>query len=603
MSSTPTQPQAPSSDTKSSISTPSGSGIVSTTTSGGAPSEASSPAHQSAKAIRAATLLWMASVLLSRVMGFLREIVIARQVGANAQTDVYFAAFTIPDFVNYLLAGGALSITFIPIFSQYMAEGNEEEGWRVFSTITSFLFVALGSLIALAMIFTPAITPWIAEGFSAEQQATLVHLTRILLPAQMFHFQGFLLSAVQMAKGQHRYPALSPLIYNGGTILGGLLLGGTLGMEGFAWGVLGGAFLGSFVMQIYGARQVGLQWSFRLDLKHPGFLKYLKLSLPIMVGQSLVVWDEWLTRYFGSFLTAASISWLNYGRKLALVPQAVFGQAAGAASYPYLARKAAEGHIAEVHQALHSALRGVLVMALGTQVVLMVAAQPICYVLFHSGRFSESDVNSTAATLLLFSLGIGAWSMQGLVARGFYALQDTLTPTAVGTLMTLASAPLYWFLAHRLQHAGLALASTLAITLYTTVLYLFLNRRLRLLDPTLHIQPLLPFLLRLGVAGGVGFGLGYGLEMALIGVMGADSALAQSLSHLLQPLLAGDMNRAQTVSTWLLHALRGALTGGVGGMTFVVLCFVLGVREIREVLAKVLRRLPGGKSMAQRLSR
>lgn len=563
--------------------------------------QAQAQASQSAKAIRAATLLWMASVLLSRIMGFLREIVIARQVGANAQTDVYFAAFTIPDFVNYLLAGGALSITFIPIFSQYMAEGREDEGWRVFSTITSFLFVALGGLIGLAMIFTPAITPWIAEGFTPAQQESLVHLTRILLPAQMFHFQGFLLSAVQMAKGQHRWPALAPLVYNGGTILGGLLLGSTLGMEGFAWGVLGGAFLGSFVLQIYGARKVGLQWSFRLDLKHPGFTKYLKLSLPIMVGQSLVVWDEWLTRYFGSFLTAASISWLNYGRKLALVPQAVFGQAAGAASYPYLARKAAEGQLAEVHNALNQALRGVLVMAIGTQVVLMVAAYEICYILFHSEKFSDADVAATGATLLLFSLGIAAWSMQGLVARGFYALQDTLTPTAVGTLMTLASAPLYWFLAHQMAHSGLALASTIAITLYTTVLYLFLCRRLKRMDPSLTLHALAPFLTRLFVAGAIAFGLGWGLDRGLDGVLATGASFQRWLAGIVQPIVSGDTARAEAGARWLIQLMRGALTGGVSGLLFVALCLVMGIREIREVLAKVLRRLPGGKRLAQRL--
>ena len=219
--------------------------------------------------LRTATLIWMATVLLSRILGFFRDIIIARQAGANAETDVYFTAFTIPDFVNYLLAGGALSITFIPIFSRYLVEGKEEEGWRAFSVVTSFIGVVLGGLIVLAMIFTPQLAPLIASGFNPEQQALLVKLTRIILPAQFFIFQGFLLTAVQMAKGQHTFAAVSGLIYNGGIIVGGLLLGPRLGMEGFSWGVLGGAFLGNFALQLYGARTVGLRWWPTLQIRHP----------------------------------------------------------------------------------------------------------------------------------------------------------------------------------------------------------------------------------------------------------------------------------------------------------------------------------------------
>ena len=178
--------------------------------------------------IRAATVLWIASVLLSRLMGFARDIVIARQSGANAETDVYFTAFTLPDFINYLLAGQALSITFIPIFAGYLAEGREEEGWKVFSIVTTFIGIVLGAVIVVGMIFAPQLSQLAAAGFSPEQQARLVHLTRIVLPAQFFFFEGALLNAVQMARGQHKYAAMSPLIYNGATILGGLFLLGLI---------------------------------------------------------------------------------------------------------------------------------------------------------------------------------------------------------------------------------------------------------------------------------------------------------------------------------------------------------------------------------------
>lgn len=552
----------------------------------------SSPEKAAQKAIRAATLLWMASVLLSRVMGFLREIVIARQVGANAETDVYFAAFTLPDFVNYLLAGGALSITFIPIFSKYLAEGNEEEGWKVFSQVTSFLAVVLTVILGVAFVFAPELTPLLAKGFSPEQQEKLVYLTRILLPAQLFLFEGFLLSAVQMAKGEHRLPALSPLLYNGFTILGGLILGGSLGMEGFAWGVLAGAILGSFGLQVMGARRVGMRWRFTLDVSHPGFRQYFKLSLPIMLGQSLVVWDEWLTRYYGSFLTAATISWLNYGRKLAMVPQAVFGQAAGAASYPYLARKAAEGQVLEVWSALLGALRSTLVMAVGTQVLLTVVAYELCEVLFRSQQFGPTDVAATASTLIFFSLGIAGWSAQGLLARGFYAFQDTLTPTLLGTMMTVLSAPLYSVLGQHLAHSGLALGSSLAITVYATMLWMLLRRKvgqaaLEHGQSGVALAGLGGFLIRLFLAAGLASLGGWGVQQLMLqGVTGEQGALAQLLQG-----LANSGSGGALLARSGLALIQGAVTGLVAGVLFIGVCLMLRLEEIRGILEKILRRV------------
>ncbi len=547
--------------------------------------------------IRAATIIWMASVLLSRVMGFVREIVIARQAGANAETDVYFAAFTIPDFVNYLLAGGALSITFIPIFAGYLAKDDEAEGWRVFSTVTTFVGIALLVVIVPAMIFTERLTPLVASGFTPEQQAQLARLTRIVLPAQFFHFEGFLLSAVQMAKGRHRFPALSPLIYNAGIILGGLLLGPSLGMEGFSWGVLGGAFAGSFLLQLYGASRIGLQWSPRLDFRHPGLRKYLKLSLPIMVGQSLVAWDEWLTRQFGSFLTAASISWLNYGRKLAMVPQAVFGQAASLASYPHLARLAAQGRVREVFETLTSALKGVLVMALGTQVFLMVLAGDICFLLFRSDRFSDADVASTAQVLLLFSLGIAAWSAQGIVARGYYAFKDTLTPTLIGTGMTLLSVPVYYALSRALAHQGLALGSTLAITVYAVILYRVFLRKVRKLEPGFSPAPLAPFLIRLAGTCLLAGAITWAAHRGAVAVTGSGGYL----SEMLEAALPAEGGRTLLVP-WVLSLARVVCAGVAGVPAFVLAGLLFGIDEVLETVRKLAHKTLGG-DRAERLLR
>ncbi|TPW08393.1 MAG: hypothetical protein FD129_2445, partial [bacterium] len=217
--------------------------------------------------LTAATLIWMLAVLLSRVVGLIREMVIARVAGANGMTDVYFSAFQIPDFLNYLVAGGALSITFIPIFLGFIVQKEETEGWSVFSTVFHLMLATLSVLMVLGWILAPLICHWAQPGFDAEQQRLLVRYTRILLPAQLFFVAGGLFGAVQMAQGRHAFYASAAIVYNVGIILGGLILAPTLGMEGFCWGALAGAFLGHGVLQAVGAHRTGMRLLPRVDLK------------------------------------------------------------------------------------------------------------------------------------------------------------------------------------------------------------------------------------------------------------------------------------------------------------------------------------------------
>src|ERR1019366_412076 len=191
--------------------------------------------------IAGATAIVMASVLLSRLLGFWREWAVSHQVGSNATTDAYYAAFTLPDFLNYLVAAGSLSVTFIPVFSKYMAEKNEEEGWRVFSIVVSFMGLVMIAVVVLAEIFAPKIVSLIAPGFGVVEKEHVVSLTRLMLPAQFCFYMGGILSAVQYAKNRFIVPSLAPLVYNIGIILCGVLLSSRLGITGFAVGVLAGA--------------------------------------------------------------------------------------------------------------------------------------------------------------------------------------------------------------------------------------------------------------------------------------------------------------------------------------------------------------------------
>jgi putative peptidoglycan lipid II flippase len=425
---------------------------------------------------RAAAVM-MASVFLSRILGYARDALIAYQHGATPDTDAYFAAFTIPDFLNHILAGGGLSITFIPIFTRYVAEGREEEGFRAFSTIATAMGIAMIFFIVLGEFLAERIIPIIAPGFSPDQIAVAARLTRIVLPAQIFFYLGGLLMAIQYARKQFLLPAFAPLVYNAGIIAGGLLAGREHGMEGFAWGVVGGAFLGNFALQLYGARSGTFLYRPRIDFTDPALREFIRLSVPIMLGFSLIVVDEWTTRVFGSFLLVGAITWLNNARRLMMVTVGILGQASGVASYPFLAELAARGRLDRMWEALSLTLRWVFLVSAGVGAMIFVLSRETVLLVYQRGAFGIDDTLRTAAALSAFAVGIPLWCSQAIASRGFFAMKDTWTPTLVGTASWLVALPVYYHLQQSYGVFGLALASTAGIFLYTGALYGILMQR------------------------------------------------------------------------------------------------------------------------------
>lgn len=440
----------------------------------------SSAAAQRRRIFLRSTAIVAASVLLSRVLGFLREWAIAHQVGSNATTDAYYAAFTIPDILNYLLAGGALSITFLPVFLEYFTADPKEEAWHVFSTVLTAMTVLLLSLVVVAEVYAATLTHWIAPGFTAEQHRLVTSLTRIMLPAQAFFFIGGVLSAVQYAQGRFLIPSLAPLIYNGMIIGFGLLLADRLGIAAFSWGVLVGSLLGNCLMQVYGAKRLSARFRISFDWRHPGFRRFLRLTLPIMLGVSLIFVDDWAIRWCGSFLAPASITWLSYGKTLMRVAVGIFGQAAGVASFPILARLVAENKLEEMKEGLRETLQHVVVAIVPVSVLMAILSRPIVFLLFSRTRLTAYDMEQTALAMTIFLVGAVAWGVQAILGRGFYALGDTVTPTVIGSALSLAWLPVYWFLAQRYQYVGLAAASSLGVLLYTGLLWVVLCRRLQI---------------------------------------------------------------------------------------------------------------------------
>ena len=432
------------------------------------------PSHQHSPF--SATLLMVTAVMLSRIVGYLREMYIAWAFGAGPLTDAYVGAFNLPDFLNYILAGGTASITFISIYTRHTSQGRNRKAQDAFdSTITIMTAVVVVGTIILE-IFTPQIERVIFPHFSSEQLALCVHLTRILLPGQIFFYAGGIVSAVLLSRRMFLYPALGPILYNVFIILGGVFGAHRFGISSLAYGALAGAITGPFLINAIGAAQDGLRYRLNLDWHNPEFREWVRLSIPLMLGVSLVSADDWILRYFASG-GAGDITRLNYAKRLFAVPISVLGQATGQASLPFFARLFGEGRRKEFAEIVNRSVYSISSASFLFTALMMPAALPLIDLVYRRGHFTFQDSRETAVYFFWFALSLALWSAQALYARAFYAAGDTLTPMVASTLVTVASLPVYKMFFVRFGVTGLAMASDTGIFLHTLALAWLLNRK------------------------------------------------------------------------------------------------------------------------------
>ena len=423
------------------------------------------------KKIGIASFIMMASIFASRAIGLLREVAIAYSGGAKGPVDAYQIAFIIPEILNHITAAGFLSITFIPIFTYYLAQDKEKEGWKVFSIILNTFGSLLLVFITISFIFAPELVKILAPGLKDPNLFKLaVKMTRIIIPAQFFFFTGGLFMAVQFAKEKFLLPALAPLIYNIGIISGGLLLSPWLGIEGFAWGVLAGSFLGHFLVQFIGAKKINLKFYFVINLKHPDFIKYIILTIPLMVGLTMTFSTEIFLKFFGSFLADGNIAALNYALRIMFILVGLFGQAIGVASYPFMAKLAGKNDFKQLNNLLNNTLK-VLLLIIPFSTLFIVLRYEIVVIIFQRGQF---DINATILTsniLAFLMAGAFAFAAQTFVARGFYACKNTLLPAVFSTIAVVLSIPLFFFFMKILKANGVALALSLSATIQAVILF------------------------------------------------------------------------------------------------------------------------------------
>lgn len=427
------------------------------------------------KSLTIATAIMMVSVLLSRVIGLVREQVIAGFGGTSAEIDSYVTAFIIPELLNHFLAGGFLSITFIPIFQRYLAREDTNGGWNTFSNLITIGTIVFIVVIPLAVVFTPDIYrlfgPDIAD--KAYNFNLTVRLTRIILPAQLFFYWGAFFSAVQMARHKFFFPALSPLFYNLGIIGGGMLLGPRFGIEGFAWGVLIGSFIANVLVLLPGALKLGLRYRPRIEIRHPDVKEFVLFSLPLVIGLGMTFSNELFFRYFSSFLGEGGTSSINYALRTMGMIVAVFGQASGVAFYPYLSRLAIEKKFGEITSLLNRVLTKIGLYCIPVSLLLAVLAPQVISVLYEHGHFTGASTAMTAPVFALYMAGAFFFAAAIFVVRPFYAVQRPYIPMAISTAISLLTLPVYYLASRRWGAAGIAVSAVGGMTVQFFSLYLF----------------------------------------------------------------------------------------------------------------------------------
>ena len=429
------------------------------------------------KKIGFASFIMMASVFVSRLIGLARESAIAWVGGASFQTDAYQVAFIIPEILNHVVASGFLSITFIPIFTRYVSRGEDTQGFQIFSNIFNCFGLLLLGLIFISVMFAPELVRILAPGLVHGPGFDLaVEMTRIIVPAQFFFFSGGLFMAVQFTREKFFIPAMAPLIYNAGIIFGGVILEPTMGIKGFAWGVLGGAFAGNFALQLWGAWRCGLRYYPMFNPKHKEFIRYVMLTLPLMLGLTMTFSTEILMKFFGSFLAEGSIAAMNFAIRIMFILVGFFGQAIGQASFPYMARLAADNDLDQLNHIMNQTLKFIF-LVLPFSVLFMVVRHEVVLILFQRGAFDAKDAALTAGVLPWFLAGAFAFSAQTIVSRGFFSIQNTLFPALFSSVCVLLSLPLIYAGMHFFGIHGVAFTLSLSVALTTFLLYEVWNKK------------------------------------------------------------------------------------------------------------------------------
>jgi putative peptidoglycan lipid II flippase len=422
-----------------------------------------------------AGLIVSALLLASRLLGWVRLLAIGNLAVPLEDLDSFFAAFRIPDLVFQLVAAGAIGSALIPIVSGLLATNEERRAWRVVSTVANLMLVGSVVLAVALFIAAPIVVRAITPGFGPAQMDRTIELTRIMLLSPIFLALGSVATSVLNSAGRFGVAAAAPVVYNVAIILATLILAPRFGVEGIAVGVVLGS-LGHLIVQSRVMRRIGFRYAPRVDLSDPDARMALKLMAPRAVGLGAGQVTFFVVTSLASTLGAGAITAFNVAFTLLQFPIGIIGVPLGIVVFPSLSREVALGNVREYLSLLTRALRLLIYTMLPIGGLLAVLRRPVVTVLFP--RFDAAAVNMTSDTLLFFLVGLAGHALIAVLARAFYARQDTRTPVAASILAVAINSTLAVILVGPLGLPGIALAIAIAVWVEALILFALLERLL-----------------------------------------------------------------------------------------------------------------------------
>lgn len=422
--------------------------------------------------------------LVSRVFGFFRDMVIAMAFGSSPSADAFFVAFRIPNMQRRILAEGAMTAAFIPVFTETLTKKGESVAWKLAANLFNILILVLSSASLLILIFSPAVITVFAPGFIDEpgKFELTVKLTRCMAPYLFFiGLAAFCMGVLNTLK-VFALPAAAPISQNISMILSILFISPLMDepIMGLAIGVVVGGALQLFI-QLPAVLKKGMPFEKTLNFKQKEVFKIARLMGPVILGIAVYELNIMIDTLIASLLPGGSISYLYYGNRLVQLPLGIFAVALGVALLPTLSGQAAKGNLKELVQTLGFSIRLILFITIPATVGLIILREPIINTLWERGEFLASTTDGTAIALLYYSIGLCAYSGIKIIAPAFYSLQDTKTPAKIGIYSMILNTVLNLLLMGPLQHGGLALATSIAALFNVALLIYYLRKRLGLM--------------------------------------------------------------------------------------------------------------------------
>ncbi len=421
--------------------------------------------------------------MLSRVLGYVRDAICAALLGVGIVSDAFFVAFRIPNMLRNLLAEGALSSAFIPVFTDYLEKKNKKDVWMLAANVMSLLSVALVMITALGVLLADPLVRIIAPGFSSDPfkfQLT-VSLTRWLFPFILFVSVAALLMGILNSLKKFSMPAFAPVVLNVSMIAAGLFLCPRLGSQPDrqVWGWVIGALVGGFleiIIQWIPAAKEGFKWKFFIDLKEAGLRKIGKLMIPATIAQSVTQINLLVNTVLASFLVGGAVTYLYYGNRLMQLPFGVFGVAIATVSFPYIAQYASRKDFAGLRETIHSSLKQAFFIVIPCSAGLIFLSGPINALLFRYGRFTLEDAMRTANVSIMYCIAIFAFSGIKILTQVFYAIDKASTAVKISAASMLLNIILCVALMFPMNYLGLALATSIAGIVQFCLLYYFVEK-------------------------------------------------------------------------------------------------------------------------------